>query len=255
MGTAEGLIEAMRELLGTGEDRGENHNQLTDWYADRYGSVYQATAWCDITVAYAAAASGNTAATMGDHAWTVEHARQFEQAGRWTYGIDGIAPGDVVFFDWSGTRNIGAIDHVGVVESVPGNGSVVTIEGNIHDRVDRMTRWPSTVVGYGRPAFDGTPAPESAGPAPLQVDGEFGPLTCRSLQRALNAHGAGLEVDGEFGPLTKRELQRYLGVADDGIIGPISTRALQMHVGATRDGQWGPQTTRCLQSALNAGTF
>jgi len=259
MGTAEGLIQAMCELLGTGEDRGENHNQLTDWYADRNGSQYRATAWCDITVSYAAAASGNSPAVMGDHAWTVEHARAFQSAGRWYFGTSGIQPGDVIFFDWSGTRSISAIDHVGVVEAVNSNGSVTTIEGNIHDRVDRMCRWPSDIVGFGRPDFTGSPDPVlPPGPAPLQVDGEFGPLTTRALQRMLNGHGEHLDVDGEFGPLTTRALQRYLGVADDGEFGPISTRALQRRVGLGGrdvDGEWGPVTTSALQRALNAGAL
>ncbi|WP_236051998.1 CHAP domain-containing protein [Nonomuraea cypriaca] len=36
----------------------------------------------------------------------------------------------MVFFDWSGSKNIPAIDRVGVVESVHKDGTVVTIEGN-----------------------------------------------------------------------------------------------------------------------------
>jgi hypothetical protein len=255
MGTAAGMLDVMRSLLGTREDRGNNHNFITDWYADREGSIYRATAWCDITVSYAAAQSGNLDAVMGDQAWTPSHARAFERAGRWHTGADGIQPGDIVFYDWGGSRSIDAIDHVEVVESVNADGTFVTIGGNVHDRVERVHRGTSDVVGYGRPAYDGSPAPTVQVPVPLEVDGVFGPLTCRALQRALNVQGYDLVVDGEFGPLTKRALQRYLGVAVDGAIGPISTRALQRHVGASQDGQWGPQTTRCLQGALNAGAF
>ena len=76
------------------------------------------------------------------------------------------------------------------------------------------------------------------------------------LQRSLNEHHhAGLAVDGKFGPLTKKALQRALGVTADGIIGPQTVRALQRHVGAAVDGQWGPDTTRHLQTALNADRF
>lgn len=255
MGTAEGMLDAMRSLLGTGEDRGNNHNALTDWYADRNGSQYRATAWCDITVSYAAAQSGNLDAVMGDQAWTPAHARAFERAGRWHTGADGIQAGDIVFYDWSGSRDIDAIDHVEVVESVGSAGEIIAIGGNVHDRVERITRSTRCVVGYGRPAYDGGPAPAAEVPVPLEVDGVFGPLTCKALQRALNVKGYDLVVDGEFGPLTKRALQRYIGVDVDGAIGPISTRALQRHVGAKQDGAWGPQTTRCLQGALNSGAF
>lgn len=105
---------------------------------------------------------------------------------------------------------------------------------------------------------DGTPP----GPAPLIVDGIFGPRTCMALQRALNGYGYSLSVDGIFGPLTRKALQRYLNVLDDtydivadGIIGPVTIRALQRHTGAKVDGIWGPDTTRHLQRALNTRTF
>jgi hypothetical protein len=244
VGTAEGMLAAMRSLLGLGEER-QNVNRLTRWYAARHGEQYAACPWCDIAVSWAAAESGNTAAVFGDHAWTVEHARAFQAAGRWRSGTAGIRPGDVVFFDWGETRNIAAIDHVGVVEACHSDGTVTTIEGNTDDRCLRRRRSPSVIAGYGRPAYDGVGAPR------LAVDGEFGPLTTMVLQRWLNTGGAGLVVDGEFGPLTRRALQRCLGVGVDGEIGPVTVSALQGLVGAARDGVWGPQTTRSLQRFLN----
>jgi hypothetical protein len=98
----------------------------------------------------------------------------------------------------------------------------------------------------------GTPS----GPAPLIVDGVFGPRTCMALQRYLNTAGeASLVVDGVFGILTRKALQEYLDVRQDGIIGPITIRALQRHTGAKVDGIWGPDTTRHIQRALNNRTF
>lgn len=45
----------------------------------------------------------------------------------------------------------------------------------------------------------------------LVVDGEFGQLSVKALQRMLNAEiDAGLEVDGVLGPLTWKALQTYL---------------------------------------------
>jgi peptidoglycan hydrolase-like protein with peptidoglycan-binding domain len=245
MGTAADMIEAMRALLGTTEDLGVNHNRLTDWFADRHGEQYRVCPWCDITVAYAAAQSGNVEATMGEFAWTVAHAGRFYDAGRWHSGINGIRPGDVVFFDWGGTRNIQKIDHVGVVEAVYADGNVLVIEGNTDDRCMRRLRSPGAIAGYGRPAYDGQPVTLS-----LEIDGVFGPLTKRALQRWLS-----VQADGVFGPITKRALQRNLGVVADGIIGPVTVRALQRRVGAAVDGVWGPQTTRALQRKLNDGTF
>jgi peptidoglycan hydrolase-like protein with peptidoglycan-binding domain len=247
------MLAEMRVLLGMGESpAGSNHNRLTDWYADRHGAEYRYTAWCDIAVSYAAAVSGNSGAVMGDFAWTVAHAQAFQSAGRWVAGAAGARSGDVIFFDWGGTRTISRIDHVGVVEAAHSDGTLTTIEGNTEDRMMRRRRSASVIAGYGRPAYDGTPVPS---PVRLAVDGEFGPLTCAALQRALNSHGAGLVVDGVYGPLTKRALQRHLGVTADGAIGPITVRALQRRVGASVDGAWGPQTTRALQQRLNAGAF
>lgn len=80
----------------------------------------------------------------------------------------------------------------------------------------------------------------------LAVDGQFGPLTVRALQRLLR-----VPVDGVYGPQTKRALQSWLGVAVDGIVGPKTVRALQARVGASVDGDWGPKTTRALQAWLN----
>lgn len=43
-----------------------------------------------------------------------------------------IRCGDVVFFDWN---NNGTMDHVGIVYGIQEDGTVVTIEGNINDRM------------------------------------------------------------------------------------------------------------------------
>lgn len=61
-------------------------------------------------------------------------------------------PGDQIFFRHSG--NSGA-DHTGIVEKVD-KSYVYTIEGNSSDQVVRRTYSlkNSTIVGYGRPAFD-----------------------------------------------------------------------------------------------------
>lgn len=100
-------------------------------------------------------------------------------------------------------------------------------------------------------ALNGVKPPKPTAPkVKLTVDGEFGPLTCKALQKAL-----GVTADGEFGPVTKKALQRRVGVRADGVFGPVSVRALQRRLGVIVDGAWGSQTTAALQRRLRAGTF
>jgi hypothetical protein len=156
MGTAAGLIAQARATLGLGESpAGSNHNKITAWYNANIARIGDG-AWCDQAVTYWAARSDNLDAIGAGrgvgYAYTVWHAEKFQQRGRWHPGSAGIKPGDVVFFDWTGSRRIGAIDHVGVVEHVSG-GLIYTIEGNKGDRCVRVARDGTYIVGYGRPAY------------------------------------------------------------------------------------------------------
>jgi len=84
----------------------------------------------------------------------------------------------------------------------------------------------------------------------LTVDGQWGALTTKALQRAL-----GVTADGQIGPQTIKALQKRVGVTQDGILGPVTRKALQRRLGVTQDGKWGPNTARALQNRLNAGSF
>jgi hypothetical protein len=68
--------------------------------------------------------------------------------------LHGIQPGDVVFFSWSRGKSIDDIEHVGVVEHVYDDGTIVTDEGNIGDMCRREHRDSTYVVGYGRPPYN-----------------------------------------------------------------------------------------------------
>ncbi|MEV7240536.1 peptidoglycan-binding protein [Streptomyces sp. NPDC093248] len=255
----------MRALLGTAEyPPGSNHNKVTEWYGFN-------DAWCDMTVSYAAAHSDNLSAVGGGKkfAYTVAHASWFQSVGRWHYGIGGITAGDIVFFDWSGARSIGAIDHVGVVEAVHSNGTITTIEGNTSDQCMRRLRNAATIVGYGRPGYgDADPLPASDG---ILRKGSTGPAV-KTLQQNLNTvMGAGLDADGDFGPATDkavRAFQTKYGLESDGEYGPASAAMMASALkGGTRpqppaprppssgklsvDGQFGPATCAAMQRALN----
>jgi Putative peptidoglycan binding domain/CHAP domain len=229
MGTVAGMISQARALLGLGENPpGSNHNEVTDWYGFD-------GAWCDMAVSYEAARSGNLAAVLGKHAWTVEHARAFQSHGRWHFGLGGARPGDVVFFDWSGTRSIANVDHVGLIEAVHSNGTITTLEGNTSDAFRRRVRNSACVVGYGRPAYgDAAPMPQGDGILRLGSRGQ----AVRTLQGNLNrVMGSRLVVDGIFGPSTE-----------------AAVRAFQRRYGLTVDGEYGPQSAAMMRAALAGGT-
>lgn len=153
--TAAAFLRAARADIGLAG----RPNRITRDYASRHGSEFLRAAWCDMGVTYWARKSGTEAAVLpgGDRAYTVWHAQDFQRIGRWYSGtaanLNKSQPGDVVFFDWGGSNNIGAIDHVGVIEKPLGGGRVQTIEANTGDACRRRVRSASTIAGYGRPAY------------------------------------------------------------------------------------------------------
>lgn len=174
--------------------------------------------------------------TSKGYAYTPTGAAGFQREGRW-----GSQPqvGAHVFFRFSGPR----IHHVGLVVG-HGAGYLETIEGNTSRGTAGSQRdgggvWrrrrSSGIVGYGYPAYDGTPGevpPITLPPGddwrshPVLRQGTSGPMV-RHLQELLlrAAHDLSQEggADGVFGPGTARELvayQAHRGLAADGICGP-----------------------------------
>lgn len=227
-GTARDMIAEARRSLGTTEHPpGSNHNYITQWYNDHVDNKTGDGPWCDMSVTMWGARSGNQS-VVGTFAYTVYHARWFEGRGQWHAGTTGIRAGDVVFFDWGGSRHIDNIDHVGVVERVEGS-EIHTIEGNSQDVCRRVVRDDTYICGYGRPAYV---APAVVAPSGAQVlkAGSTGDRV-RALQRALNkVLSLSLKVDGEFGPVTKAAVKKLQGkakIAVDGEYGKNSARALK----------------------------
>ncbi|MFB9180886.1 peptidoglycan-binding protein [Dactylosporangium sucinum] len=255
------MLTEARKLLGLAESPpGSNHNYVTAWYGFD-------GPWCDMSVSYIAAQSGNLSAVMGKFAYTVAHAQAFANAGRWHYGLGGIRPGDIVFFDWGGSGSIANIDHVGIVEAVRSNGTIVTLEGNTSDMFLRRVR-SNCIVGYGRPAYgDASPMPATDGMLRLGSTGN----AVKKLQGNLNTvMKSGLTVDGQFGPLTDaavRAFQSKYRLEVDGIYGPKSAAMMKAALAGKAtpvkptpkpptgalvvDGIFGPSTCAALQRALN----
>lgn len=236
MGTASGFVSQMKKWIGTGENPpGSNNNEIVRRYNAEVDKIGRGP-WCDMTVTIAGIDSGN-AAVVGKFAYTPSHAQWFVSQGRWHYGTAKIAPGAVVFFDWSGTRKIGNIDHVGVVERVSG-GKIYTIEGNKDDKCVRVVRDATYIVGYGAPAFS---KPKLAAPSgdPVIKKGQSGarPLM---LQRCLNkVQNAGLAEDGDFGPKTEAAMEKFQGAHKD-------SKGKKL----TKDGEYGKNSAWAMAQAL-----
>lgn len=164
--SAEGMIKAVERWIGTGEP-----NEIQAWYRQRNGVLYNGNfAWCDATITLAAVEAGEyDAVCFGvDFAYTVAHAARFKAAGQWhamTSGIknSGIRRGDIVFFDWAGTSEIGKIDHVGIVTGVSADYRYVfTVEGNTANVCARRVRTVQEIAGFGRPKYKPEPKPAAS---------------------------------------------------------------------------------------------
>jgi len=159
--TAQQVLQRAQSQLGVAErPAGSNHVLYCDWY----GVVGP---WCAMFVSWCAFQEGLplAASTSKGFAYTPAGASWFQRQGRWS---DEPQPGHVVFYDFPGD-DIHRISHVGLVESVEADGTIVAIEGNTDSRGGRtggqvMRRRRRTgIVGYGVPAYqltDPNPTPE-----------------------------------------------------------------------------------------------
>ena len=107
--------------------------------------------WCACFVSWCADQGGYLKSnTIPKFSVVGDGANWFKQKHEWQSRTYKPAPGDIIFFTWSG----GPLQHVGIVEKC--NGKVVTtIEGNSTDACRRRT-YPvgsSCIAGYGTPAY------------------------------------------------------------------------------------------------------
>jgi hypothetical protein len=148
--------------------------------------------WCGAFVNWVAKQAG---VKIPDCTYTPAGAKAFAEAKRW----QGIAeaepmPGDLVFFDFP-NDSLDRISHIGIVEQVKDNGTVVCIEGNtapdnkgdqrnggqvarkiraykVKNRGKLKPSLPVFIVGFGRPKFKeckcSTKTKQSQSPQPMQ---------------------------------------------------------------------------------------
>ena len=167
-------VDTLRGWIGRKESDG-SHQLIVDTYNSmlklprNYAVTYK-DAWCAATVSAAAIEAGVTGIIPRECS-CARMIALFKDIGRWQERDDYVPlPGDIIFYDWQDSGkgdNVGAADHVGVVENVAG-GTITVIEGNYHDAVGRRTIKVNArfIRGYGLPDYasmsDSPPPPETA---------------------------------------------------------------------------------------------
>ncbi|GII93755.1 CHAP domain-containing protein [Sinosporangium siamense] len=112
-------------------------------------SVYANAPWCNMFVSWVGDQLG-IRPTLGWDAYTVAHAKWFQENARWGTAAQ---PGAVVFFAWGG-GGTSDIEHVGFVVKDNGGSTITTVEGNTgNGAVEIRTRNKTDVVGYGYPVY------------------------------------------------------------------------------------------------------
>ncbi|MFC4057046.1 CHAP domain-containing protein [Planomonospora corallina] len=148
---AQQVVATALSKVGEGES-GDGTTAYGIWYDEHTKQKgFAAAAWCDMFLAWVGVQNG-VDEQMGVFAYTPWHAEWFDKQRRFDRTP---RVGDLVFFDWAGSRSIAAIDHVGLVTGVNPDGSVTTVEGNISDKVVTRTRTMQNIVGFGHPAYGG----------------------------------------------------------------------------------------------------
>jgi peptidoglycan hydrolase-like protein with peptidoglycan-binding domain len=223
---------AAREIGYHESPKKSNNNKFGIWY----GTNYQP--WCAMFVSYCFYNAGLPlpATTPKGFAFCPFGVNWFKNKG-WWHKTPQV--GDVVFYDWGGD---GVANHVGIVEKVNSDGSIVAIEGNTSDGVGdsnggevcRKPQKKGVILGYGRPPYENGDVPP---PPPHPVwEGRYIQLTSPYMdgddvllwQKQMIERGWTLDADSVFDERDHKVLikfQRQNGLEVDGVIGPISWNA------------------------------
>lgn len=149
------VLDLLRKHLGTREvPPGSNHNFITEWYNANVAKIGDGP-WCQMTDTWSVWSVGFKSLMPGS-AYTVtaaQNAQKGMDGSSWHYGVNGMHAGDQVYYDWGGDKGSDAviqIDHTGTIEHVNGDGTFYVLEGNASDKLMRVKRDKTYVVGYVR---------------------------------------------------------------------------------------------------------
>jgi len=161
------IVETARGEIGVGEDGGDNEGERIKQYrAATDGALNSPGPWCNYFTSFLGRVAGSPNGPDGGGEGAVANTKAWaEESGRFIPPDGDPKPGDQVIYS----------EHIGIVEKVNDDGSLVTIEGNTSDQVMRMDRQRSEVLGFvsvdggGDSVLDadggpsGTTAPTSSG--------------------------------------------------------------------------------------------
>ena len=155
MATAEAAVVEARRWIGVAELPGQPRNRvpgITDWYG-------VLGAWCDMWVMRVLTNAGvEVGPGPKGAAWVSTTIAWYRAQGRAFTDARQAQPGDLVAFEWGTTGGPRDYDHIGIVEEVRPDG-LVTIEGNVGDRVQRLWRaWDAGFAEFAHPHYDPAPA-------------------------------------------------------------------------------------------------
>lgn len=200
--------------------------------------------WCHATVSAAAYQSGNKG-RVPNTAYCPYGINWFKARGMWTSRYAGSynpQASDILYYDWGGD---GVSDHVGSIILVSGN-TLTVREGNRNNRLEdrNISKWSSTIMGYGRPNWGGASIINSTPSVSVTGgNGVFGifrkDLIKQGQQHAVNFTGIQIGIDGIPGPETKKAKIRCVqqamnqdyksNLAVDGSWGPLTDSAFGTH--------------------------
>lgn len=157
------IIEVAKTQIGYQEGKGSGYENATKygaWMTSYTNSNYMYTAWCGMFIAWCANQAGIPKSVVPYCAGSNSLAKSLP-SGNIHYYNSGYTPqkGDIAFLSNS-SQNARSFDHVGLVESVSADGKfVTTIEGNLTNKVQRVTRpikgfyWGQTIAAFGTPKY------------------------------------------------------------------------------------------------------
>lgn len=257
------MLKAARSMLGEMEAPAmSNYHPTVSWYRSNVADIGTHWNYCCAGVSreFATTAAKPLFKPRAYVPWSAQDFRDGYAGGRliWVDSASALnanaRPGDVVFFDWDARKDhsLSGLDHIGVVEAVPGDGTVITIEHNTsvpgtgNEGVARKVRDAKYVAALGRPDWSrvtvvltggGASAPISTRtPAPYPGHQHWisGPNDhhVEQIQKAITQLGYPLTADSDFGPKTDagvRWFQKRKGLKVDGWVGPGTWSALRIY--------------------------